>query len=413
MKTEIKINNTSYQAIKNNDTGYFEIDIVAPQAGGIYAANIKTTSVFGITEETVKNVQVLTIIKEKELNKRAIAYFLDRFTFDIKDVVDLQDFEINVDEETNSNSYLTIVKKINAGDKDFVVINEDDKISYIGIINSPVNENGEQKYSITSKYITNLFDRDIILKNESLISSTGVEDFIKYTIENEFTKSTDTLLNIKYLDVEVLSHTKIQKSVDNVENGIYNFHTYITNCTQNYNISYSFKIENGRLKMSIKKINTETILIDTNISDIANYSEVFETNVVSKVTVKTANNVFNYFLLADRTTSTDINNKNRAVGLVKTVYTEKDEDAKQTAMNEFKGNSYEHLVQFDINKKSKLFDLENLEIGTPVKLRTKSNIVVNTYISAITRKKSSEFYSIKTGNIRINFIEKLLKKERK
>lgn len=409
MEILIEFNDNNYTAIYNEDSGYFEVELIAPSIGGIYNINITGVDALGNKIVSLKKLQVLTIIEEKVTTDKVVAYFLDRFTFEIKDVVDLQDYQINIDEETNANSNLTVLKKLNAGDGDFVFINENDNISYMGVISSPVNESEEEKYSITAKYITNLFDRKILVNNEALISSTGVEDFIKYTIEKEFTKSSDTLLNLNYLDVEVLTHTKINKSIDNVENGIYNFHTYITNCTQNYNIVYDFKIVNGRLKMSISKQEQEVQLIDATISDIGNYTEVFETNVTAKVVVKTSSSVFYYFLLSDRTTTTDINNKNRAIGLVKTVYTEKDEDARQTALNEFKANSYEHLVQFDINSNTKLFNIEKWNIGTPVKIKTKNNIVVDSYISAITKIKGSNFYSIKTGNIRIDFIDKIKK----
>ena len=413
MKVSIEFNENNYDLKHNSDNNYFELELKAPSTGGIYTIDISAINIFGQSIKVRKKIQILAIKEEKVQNNRGIAYFLDRFNFEIKDVVDIQDYEINIDEETNSNSTLIVMKKLNAGDKDFVFINENNEIKYLGIINAPINENGENKYTIIAKYITNLFDRDILVNNEQLISTTGIEDFIKYTIENEFTNSNDNLLNMKYLDVEVLTHTKINKSIDNVNNGIYNFHTYITNCSQNYNIVYKFRIEQGRLKMTILKQEEEIKLVDTTVTDIANYTEVFETNVVAKVIVKTNANIFNYFLLSDRTITTDINNQNRAIGSIKTVYTEKDEDAKQTAQNEFKSNSYEHLVQFDINKDTKIFDIKNWKVGTPIKIRTKNNIVVESYISAISMKKGSKFYSIKTGNIRINFIDKIKKEMKK
>ena len=41
-----------------------------------------------------------------------IAYFLDKNTFEIVDVVQLSDYEINLDEETNAKTTMTILKKI-------------------------------------------------------------------------------------------------------------------------------------------------------------------------------------------------------------------------------------------------------------------------------------------------------------
>ncbi len=246
------------------------------------------------------------------------------------------------------------------------------------------------------------------MNNESLISNTGIEDFIKYTIENQFTKSEDTLLNIKFLDVEVKTHTKINKSIDN-EDGIYNFHTYITNCTQNYNIVLDFRYENKKLKLTIYKETNETQLIDATISDVTNYTEVFETEVVAKVIVKTDTNVQKWYLLNDRTTTQNMNDENRAFGKVVTEYTQNSEDAYQTAMNAFKSNTYNHLIEFTLNADTKLIDIKNLKIGTPVRIKTNNNIILDTYISAITINARQKFRRFKSGNMRINFIEKLKK----
>lgn len=408
MGVKVEFNGVIYTLIYNKQSGYYEIELQAPEKGGIYELDVNYTDILGEIYNEVSRLQVLTKIKDKVITDKVIAYFLDFFTFEIKDVVELQDYELNIDEETNAKSTITVMQKPNAGDRDFIFINENDEITYMGIIESPINESFESKYVITSKYITNLFDRKILINNESLISTIGIEDFIKYTIENEFTNSSDSLLNIKYLDVEVLTHTKIQKSIDN-ENGIYNFHTYMTNCSQNYNIAYIFKVVNGRLKITIEKQEQDIVLIDATLSDITNYTEVFETKVTAKVTVKTGTNKFDYFLLSDRTTTTDKTNSNRVIGEIEAVYTEKDEDSHQTAIDVFKGNRYEHLIQFDVNSDSKVFIVKKWYIGTPAQIKTKNNVLLDTYISAISKIKGGKFWNVKTGNIRIDFIDKLLK----
>lgn len=342
-----------------------------------------------------------------------IAYFLDKNTFEIVDVVQLSDYEINLDEETNAKTTMTVLKKINASDKDFVFIKENGKIIYIGIIEAPTNENGEVKYDINATYVTNLFDRKIILKNEELISNTGIEDFIAYTIEKEFTKSTDILLNKDFIDIEVLTHTPKNFSVDN-ENGIYNFHTFMTNCTQNYNISYNFNVVDGRLKMTIYKLEETEELIDTNISDVSEYYETFEKNVIAKVTVLSEDGTkYDYFLLNDRTITTNKDDENRTVGDITVVYESNTDNIKEAAENQFKSNSYSHLIQFNININSTLYDVKNWHIGMPVKIKSKSNNVINTYISAITRKINSKIWIIKTGNIRITLLDKLKQEKNK
>ena len=280
------------------------------------------------------------------------------------------------------------------------------KLFICGIIKEIQNENGEKKHTLSLKYITNIFDRDLIVENEALISKTGIEDFIKYTIEKQFTKSEDTLLNINFLDVEVKTHTKIKKSIEN-ENGIYNFYTFATNCTQKYNIVLNFVYKNKRLVLSIYKETADTQLIDTTIKDIIDYTEVFETEIVAKVIVKTDTDVQKWYLLSNRTTTQDMNNKNRAYGKVITQYTANSEDAYQTAMDAFKSNTYSHLIEFNISVDSKLIDVKNLKIGTPLRVKTNNNIILDTYISAIEKNARQKCRHFKSGNIRINFIEKL------
>lgn len=342
---------------------------------------------------------------------KSIAYFLDQNTFEISDIIQIQDYQVNLDEETNAKTIFTILKKPKAKDKDFVFIIENGKTKFQGIIEAPTNENGDSVYNINAKYITNLFDRKLIAKNENIISEQGIEDFIAYTIENEFLNSADTLLNIGYIDLEVLTHTKRKFTIKN-ENGIYNFHTFINNCTQNYGIVYDFEIVNKRLKITIRNIEEEeTQLIDTKVSDISSYKEIFKTNVVAKVTVVCPQNTYEYFLLNDRTVSSDINAENRAVGDIEVIYEEEPENAQEAALNIFRSNSYSHLIEFNINKNSKLYDVSKFKIGSLVRIKNKTGDVIDTYISAITINKDNPIYSFKTGNIRINFLDKLKQRE--
>lgn len=342
----------------------------------------------------------------------SIAYFLDRDTFEIKDVVQIQNYQMNLDEETNSKTTITLVSAVNAKDKDIVLIKEKEKNIFIGIIEAPTTKDEGVVNEINAKYITNLFDRKLILKNANIIKEQGIEDFIAYTIENEFLNSDDNLLNLSYIDLEVITHTPKKFSVS-TENGIYNFHTFMTNCTQKYSIVYTFTIVNKRLKISIQNIeNKQAEIIDSNTTDIVKYIETFSKNVIAKVTVLCANQtIHEYFLLNDKTTTDNKNAENRAMGEIETIYEEEEENVKQSVLDVFKSNSYSHLIQFGINKNSKLYEVENWRIGTLVKIKNKKGEIIDTYISAITINKDNPMYTIKTGNIRINFLDKLKQKE--
>ena len=410
MSVKAIFNNQEYELIYNKQTGFYEIEIEAAKIGGIYNAEIVFEDLLKNKESSTEKIQIWA--KEKiEKSKGTLVYILDKEDLEIKDVLEFENYSYITDEETNKNTIFEVMKKINAKNEDIVFLQRDGNIDYIGIIKEIENENGELKRNITLEYISNIFDRKIILKNQELISSKGIEDFIAKEIYDEFTNSDDTLLNIKWLDVEVKTHTKITKSVDN-DNGIYNFHTFITNCSQNYNIIFDFAYVNKRIKLTIYKQEAETELIDTTISDISNYVEKFETNIIAKVVVKTDTDVQKWYLLSDRTTTQNKDDTNRAEGKIETVYTEKSEDARQTALDTFKSNTYNHYISFDINRNSQLFNVSNLKIGTPLNVRTSNNIILNTYISAI-EDAGNNFISITCGNMRIKFIDKLLKERNK
>lgn len=412
IEVKVKFENQDYILKYNENSGYFECNLPSGEIGGVKTVNVEAKGIYDDTIYESKKIQILKKLEEKvELNEQ-VAYFFDRQTFKLKEISNYENYNINIDEETNSKTTFDIIKELDISNKDFVLLKKNGKTDYLGIIDDIVNENGEKKNSITCKYISNIFDRKIILKNESLISEKGIEDFILYTIQQNFTNSNDTLLNIDFLDVEILTHTKVNKSIDNVENNIYNFHTFVTNCTQNYNIILEFSINNKRLKLKIYKESAKTKNVDATLADITNYTELFEKNVTAKVIVLCKDkSEHNWFLKSDRIVTDNINDENRAFGDIEVVYTEKVEDAYQTALNEFKSNTYKHMITFDLYKNSKIINVNDLRIGTPINVKTRNNIILNTYISAI-NDTGGNFITFTTGNMRINFIDKLKKELR-
>lgn len=402
---KIKYNGKEYDAKYNEQTGYYEINLTAPDTGGIYNIEAEFIDLFEQKYTEQKAIQIFAQEKIKSNNEATFMWVFDGDDFSIKGIVELSNYEISIDEETNANTIVNVLKNIQAKEDDIVAVKKENEVIYWGIVKEVKNEDGEALYQYTLKYITNMFDQKVILKNEDIIKTTGIEDFIAKTIKENFINNTDTFLNKTYLKVVVKTHTKVQTTVDNVQDGIYNLHTWITNCTQRYNIVYNFSIESKMLVITIENKSIKKELIDTTAQAISNYSEVFETSVVSKVTVLTkSEGEYNLYLLTDRTTTTDSKNKNRAKGKVETVYTEKMEDANQKALDTMKANSYNHNITFKMLNKY-------MKVGTPIAIKTKNSVILDTYISAI-KITQSKLIEYTCGNIRIKFIDKLLK-ERK
>lgn len=90
-------------------------------------------------------------------------WIFDYFTFKVKDIVELANYEINIDEETNSNTIIDILKKTTAKARDIVAIKKNNKVVYWGKVENIQNTDGQALYEFIEKYITNIFDQDIIL----------------------------------------------------------------------------------------------------------------------------------------------------------------------------------------------------------------------------------------------------------
>lgn len=417
MNIKINYNDKEYELVYNEQSGYYEIELSAEETG-VKKLDITATDLLDNIENTTETVRILASVeKEVECEDVLLLYFLDKDTLEIKDFIEISSYEVVTDEETNQKTTFNVTRKIDTENKDFVILKRNAETEYLGIVEENLTEGEEASYQISCKYISNLFDRDVWLGDEELIKTTGIEDYILSVIKTHFTENVDYMLNKEFLEVEVLTHTTKNISVSsimtNMQNDIYNFHTFVTNCSQKYNIVLDFKYEDNKIKLSIYCAeNDEEILIDTTVEDVTNYSETFNTSVISKVTVKKPDGTFySRFLKTDRTETEDMNDENRARGDVELLTTENADDARQVAIDAFKSNSYEHAVVFEIYKKSKLFEIDKLKIGAKVLIKTKDNLL-ESYISAI-KKNESNFIEFTSGNMRIGFIPKLLQERRK
>lgn len=546
----INFNGQDYIATYNKQSKYYELNLQAP-AGGVYEAGITFTDLLGKKHEDNQAIQVWEKEEIKIETNKVFMWIFDYKDFSVKDIVEIADYEINIDEETNANSRVRVLKKTTAKSKDIIAVKKNNKVIYWGVIDNIQNEGGKKLYEYTIKYITNIFNQNIELLQgskmnslhfegffcikcisdenyvvdvekasienntnivigganggdnqkfyfkqkengkytiqamhsnkyitidennniiqyeetndesqeweinkvdsytysiisqktglywdvngnvmgagtnvsgvtgngtnaqkfylekyeEQTIKKIGIEDFIGNAITENFISNEDTFMNKTYLQLNIKTHTIKNTSVSNVEDRVYNLHTWITNCTQNYDIVYNFSIEDKKLVITIENKTYEKELIDTKAQAISNYTEVFETDVVSKVVVLTSSDTYTLYLLNDRTTTTDMHNTNRAEGKIETVYTEKYEDAEQKALDTMKSNSYNHNITFN------LYD-RYIKIGTPIAIKTKESIIYDTYISAI-KITQNKFIEYTCGNIRIKFIDKLLKERRK
>lgn len=412
---KIILDEQEYELIYNEQNDMYELTLTAPMQTGVHNIEVLYSS---NDESAIDNIDLI-VLKEivEETTEETVAYFLDKMSFEILDVAQLEIEEINRDLETNGNSLFTSFRELEIEEGDFIYLKKNDKISFLGIVSKQEKTTIDNIYTITCKDILSLFDIEMFVENETTISETGIEDFIKNVIESEFVNNSDTFVNRTFFSVEALTHTKKNITVGSivtVTNNIYNFLTFINNAIQKYSLNFDFVLTKNSIKLQIATRTADKMLIDTTVSDISNYSEVFSLQYTAKVEVYINSTKAKYYryLLNDRTTTTNQNDPNRVFGKTEKITVEEEEDAEQASLDVFKSNSYEHNITFEILKSSKLYDVTKINLGTPILIKTQNNIVQDTYISKIV-DTNHNYLTLSCGNMRIDYIDKFLQERRK
>ena len=136
----VRFNEQDYIAKYNEQTGYYEVNLQAPQTGGIYKTEIEFTDLWGQSYEDELAIQVLAQEEIKIQTDEVLMWIFDYKDFTIKDIVELSDYEINIDEETNANTIVKVLKKTTAKAQDIIFIKRNGEIIYWGIIDKITNE---------------------------------------------------------------------------------------------------------------------------------------------------------------------------------------------------------------------------------------------------------------------------------
>lgn len=415
MNISIKYLGENYTLAYNEKSGYYEVELDAKNTG-VNTIEVTAVDLLGVTEQKDFVFQILKVVEDfSKYKEKDIAYIFDKKNLKLKDLLKVTSYTIDSDDETNANSTIEFPRYFNAEEKDYILLKKEGD-SFFGIFGDLTELKNNENYSAQARDISNIFDESIFLTNENLIKTTGIEDFIAQNIKDYFSDTDDSFCNLAYIEVEVKTHTILQKSVDVDTNGMYNFHTFITNCKQNYNIFMDYKISNDKLLVSIEKRNLDKKFIDCTVADVIDYKKVYGNQITSKVEVmcKDTGNIEVYCLNSDGAIKpiTEISIEDRVYGKTERITVEDSTEASQKASDQFKGNDYNYLIEFSLKRDSLLMDVEALKVGTPVKIKTKENQIVNGYITARTENKDNKIVSFKAGKIR-RALRQQLKKEMK
>ena len=95
----INFNNQNYIATYNPQSGYYELELQAPEQGGIYTSDINFTDLYGQEYEDSVAIQIWAKEKIKIETNKMFMWIFDFKDFTVKDIVEISNYEINIDEE--------------------------------------------------------------------------------------------------------------------------------------------------------------------------------------------------------------------------------------------------------------------------------------------------------------------------
>lgn len=358
--------------------------------------------------------------KMKE-NGKLLAYILDAETLAIKDMLEFEAYEFQMDTEFANKSKIIVSGKPNTSEDDFIICQSEGRNVFTGVVDNYTSTSDSNAYSITMRQAANLFDRFIFIAGENLISSTGIEDFIAKAITDNWISSGDAMLDRTYMTVTATTHTPVYAKVSTIvslEEGAYNLKTFLGNAMEYYNIYVGFDFTTpGALHITVYRDTSADISVDATVTDVTEYTETYSVDAMAKLNVLwnqvdndeiIASESRTYYLLADRSITTDGTNPNRANGSVRSMVIEADTENEmyQKVVDEFSSNSYSHKISFLLSMDSQLYDYTNFYPGHNTKIKTKSGIR-NSIVTGLSISDSSRFAQVVFGKLKVTLIEKL------
>lgn len=353
---------------------------------------------------------------------KLIAYIIDANSLKIKDVLEFEKYEFKHDIDYEDKSFITAIRQPNADTDDYVICKCGAATVFVGIFKEYETDSRSSEYKLTILQKEKLFDRFIFIANEAVISATGIEDFIVTCINTNWISSGDAKLDKSYMTAKALTHTPIYAKVSTtveLTDGCFNLKTYLGNALEYYGIKVDFEISSSSLVVNVYKDSSTVYQINANDTDISEYSEVYAVDALTKLLVRydqkengsdeiIASTNHEYYLLTDRSISTDKTSTNRAQGSTKSmvIEAESEDEMYQKVQDEFSSNSYSHKITFNLYMDSKIYEYINLYVGRNIKAKTKNGIKV-TLVTATTVSNNSRFVEIELGKLKVTLIDKL------
>lgn len=346
-----------------------------------------------------------------------LAYFLSAENLSPLDILPVAEYVINVKSGFDGRSILKLPRMPNVsqyGRMPFVVFKSDDNKELLkGVLNTASGNDGETSKTAQINQMETMFAGNIALAGTELLA-TGIEDFVKKAIEDNFSKSGDALLDMSYITVTAATHTPSSELPEN-NRGIYDLSQYLSSVMLNNGIFLDFAFVGKNLNITVSKREQKAFAVDAKTSDVTNYSEILNANVTTKVKAIWDNDgtITNrtFYLLSDMTFTEDVAASDRVNGKSTTIYVvaETFAEVEERVQSEFIKNRYDHAINADILASSKLYPAAELYVGHACRIATRENGIYDTIISAVTLSNTTKLISVKFGLMPATLLEKIKK----
>lgn len=344
-----------------------------------------------------------------------LVYFLSAEDLSTQDILPVAEYTVNVKGGFDGRSIVKLPRMPNVNQYErmpFVIVKSDDNREiFKGVLNTASGNDGETSKTAQINQMETLFAGNIVLTGTELLA-VGIEDFIKKAIEDNFSNSGDSLLDMPYITVTANTHTPSSEMPEN-NKGIYDLSQYLSNVMLNNGIFLDFAFVGKNLNISVCKKEQKAFAVDAKTSDVTNYSEILNATVTTKVKAIWDNNgtITNrtFYLLSDMTFTENASASNRVKGKSTTIYVVANAltEVEERVQSEFVKNRYDHAINADILASSKLYPATELYIGHACRIATRENGIYDTIISAVTLSNTTNLISVKFGRMPATLLEKI------
>jgi len=171
--------------------------------------------------------------------------------------------------------------------------------------------------------------------------------------------------------------------------------------------SMSFEMPNAEQNKSVKMLPSQRLSDSAYGFYISNELFLIPTGTLTGSMFGEVRNK-QYFLKDDLTITEDIDDPDRASGIIQSVYIAKDSATAmlQDVLNQFTKNKFEHKITFNLWNESKAYPVANYYVGRGASIKTKTGIKTS-LITGMSWSSESNFTGFSFGNLKISLIDKI------